>query len=268
MPQPEPVDAPTSARDYPVEWIAAHIDEERRSVSLLGEIREMVFGAQDGLVSTLAVVATVAGATSDNLAVLIAGLASAMAGIFSMAAGEYLGSKSQREIYEATIAEEAQEVDERPLEAEAEIAYLFTTEGMSEEDAWTTAAVIGRHPRSLLATMVAKELGLIVEDEHGEETEGSPLRGSLVMGGSFAAGAAVPVVPFLFAEGLPALAAATLLTGAVLFAIGAVKSRWTHRSWLWSGLEIVSLAAFAGIAGYLFGTVLPGLLGFAGVAGV
>jgi vacuolar iron transporter family protein len=207
----------------------------------------------------------VAGATSDNLAVLIAGLASAMAGVFSMAAGEYLGSKSQREIYDAQIAEEEREVRERPLEAEAEIAYLFTTEGMSEEDAWATAATIGRYPRSLLATMVAKELGLTVEDDRREDTEGSPLRGSVVMGAAFAAGAVVPVLPFLVTDGLQALSIATGLTGAVLFAIGAVKSRWTHRSWLWSGLEIVSLAAFAGVAGYLFGTVLPGLLGFAGV---
>jgi vacuolar iron transporter family protein len=263
MATPTPPDSPTSPRDYPLDYLEAHIEEERRSISALGEIRELVFGAQDGLVSTLAVVAAVAGATSDNLAILIAGLASAMAGVFSMAVGEYMGSKSQAEIFATQVAHERHEVETRPHESEAEVAYLFMTEGMEEEDAYRTAGIIGRYPGSLLATMVAKELGIIHDDE---ETAGSPLRGALVMGGSFAAGAVFPIVPFLFTEGFPALVGAGLLTGAVLFGIGAVKSRWTHRSWLVSGFEILSLAAFAGVAGYLFGTVLPTLLGFSGVA--
>jgi vacuolar iron transporter family protein len=256
-----PVDEPQSARDYPMDRIAAHIEEERRQVSILGEIREIVFGAQDGLVSTLAVVATVAGATSDNLAVLIAGLASAMAGVFSMSVGEYMGSKSQEEIFRWHVGHERQEVRDRPLEAEAEVAYLFITEGMSEDDAWATAGIIAKHPDSLLATMVSKELGIIYETE---ETAGSPLRGAVFMGASFAGGAVFPVAPFLFAQGMTALVWASVLTALVLFGIGAVKARWTQRFWLWSGLEIVLLAAFAGIAGYLFGTVLPGLLGFTG----
>jgi vacuolar iron transporter family protein len=258
-----PPDDPSSPRDYPLAYLEAHIEEERRSISALGEIREVVFGAQDGLVSTLAVVAAVAGATSDNLAILIAGLASAMAGIFSMAVGEYMGSKSQAEIFASQVAEERQEVHERPFEAEAEVAFLFMSEGMDDDDAWTTASIIARHPESLLATMVAKELGIIHEEE---DTAGSPLRGAFVMGGAFAAGSVFPILPFLFAEGHGALLAAGLLTGVVLFGIGAIKARWTHRYWLWSGLEILSLAAFAGVAGYLFGTVLPSILGFSGVA--
>jgi vacuolar iron transporter family protein len=257
-----PPDHPTSARDYSLDYIESHIEEERRSISALGEIREVVFGAQDGLVSTLAVVAAVAGATSDNLAVLIAGLASAMAGIFSMAVGEYMGSKSQAEIFATTVAEERQEVEDRPFEAEAEVAYLFMTEGMARDDAWETAQLIARYPESLLATMVAKELGIIHDDE---DTSGSPIRGAFVMGGSFAAGSIFPILPFLFTQGYVALVGAGLLTGAALFGLGAVKARWTHRFWLWSGLEILSLAAFAGVAGYLFGSVLPSILGFSGV---
>jgi vacuolar iron transporter family protein len=263
MATPTPPDSPTSPRDYPLDYLEAHIEEERRSISALGEIRELVFGAQDGLVSTLAVVAAVAGATSDNLAILIAGLASAMAGVFSMAVGEYMGSKSQAEIFATQVAHERHEVETRPYESEAEVAYLFMTEGMAEEDAYRTAGLIARYPGSLLATMVAKELGIIHADQ---DTAGSPLRGALVMGGSFAAGAVFPIVPFLVTEGFAALVGAGLLTGAVLFGIGAIKSRWTHRSWLVSGFEILSLAAFAGVAGYLFGTVLPTILGFSGVA--
>lgn len=255
-----PLKDATTAADVPLDYVARHIEEERRRISFLGEIREIVFGAQDGLVSTLAVVATVAGASTGNTAVLVAGLAAAVAGVFSMAIGEYMSSKSQAEIFDWHIADEWDEVRHRPLEAEAEVAFAFMEEGMPEEDAYAAAAIIGRHPKSLLTTMVAKELGL--NHDEGDETEGTPFRGSLFMGGSFAAGAIPPIAPFLFMEGVPALVAATGLTGAVLFLIGAVKSRWTHRSWLWSGLEIVLLAAVAGTAGYFFGTLLPGLLGY------
>jgi vacuolar iron transporter family protein len=252
---------PQSPRDYPSEWIAAHIQEERRVTSLLAEIREVVFGAQDGLVSTLAVVATVAGATSSRFAVLVAGIASAVAGVFSMSVGEYMGSKSQAEIFERQVAEEWEEVQQRPLEAEAEVAHMFVEEGMQEEDAWAASAIIARNPRSLLATMVAKEIGIVVDDD--DERSGTPLRGALFMGGSFALGSLFPLAPFLVAEGAAALIAAMLLTAVALFSIGAVKSQWTQRSWLVSGVEIVTLAGVAGGAGYLFGTILPTVLGFA-----
>src|ERR1700687_4175777 len=116
---------PASAQEYDREWVAQHLERERRDASLLSEIREAVFGAQDGLTSVLAVVSTVGGATGQPFAVLVAGLAATLAGIFSMAAGEYMSSKSQREIFRAQIDTEAREVEERPFEAEAEVAYLL-----------------------------------------------------------------------------------------------------------------------------------------------
>lgn len=252
-----PFGNPADPRDYPLDWVEQHIEEERRSASLLGEIREIVFGAQDGLVSTLAVVATVAGASSSRTAILVAGLASAMAGVFSMSIGEYMSSKSQGEIQEWQLKDEWEEVQERPAEAEAEMAFMFMQEGMDTGDAWNAANLISRNPRSLLATMVSKELGLVVDD-----VAGSPFRGALFMGGAFALGSAIPIVPFFFGSGIGTLAIATGATALALFTIGAVKSRWTRRSWLASGAEIVALAATAGVAGYLFGSVLPSLLGF------
>lgn len=252
---------PETAAEYPRRYIEEHIAEERRKISLLGEIREIVFGAQDGLVSTLAVVATVAGATNDQFAILIAGLAAAMAGVFSMAIGEYMASKSQSEIFDWHIADEWEEVRERPAEAEAEVAFMFQEEGMEGDDARQVASIIARHPKALLSTMISKELGLSYDA--ADETEGTPFRGAVLMGVSFALGGAVPILPFIFGTGVGALAWATGLSGAVLFVIGAMKSRWSHRSWVWSGLEIVALAAAAGGAGYWFGSVLPSVLGFA-----
>jgi len=254
-----PLDAPAAA--YPADWIARHLEEERRTSSLLGEIREVVFGAQDGLVSTLAVVATVAGASGNGYAVVVAGIATGLAGIFSMAAGEYIGSKSQREIFDAQVAEERHEVEERPGEAEAEVAYMLAQEGLGEEDAAQVVAIMARHPEVLLRTMVTRELGIMVDAAHG-----GVLRGALFMGVAFGLGAAVPILPFLVLPINLALPTALVLTGAVLFGIGVIKTRWTRRSPLGSGLEILALAAIAGIAGYLFGTMLPQILGVAGIS--
>ncbi|MGH2456755.1 MAG: VIT1/CCC1 transporter family protein, partial [Candidatus Limnocylindria bacterium] len=237
-------------------WLARHLAEERAKASLLGETREAIFGAQDGLVSTLAVVSTVAGASGDRFPVLVAGIASALAGVFSMAAGEYMSSKSQREIFEAQIVGEREEVAERPGEAEAEIGFMLEEDGLPADRAAEVARVFSEHPEVLLKTMVEKELGLT-----GEHAEGTPLQGAVIMGGAFGLGAVVPVVPYLVLGLEVATAASLAATAGVLFGIGVVKSRWTRRSWLRSGVEILMLGAFAGVAGYLFGSLLPGLLG-------
>ncbi|MGI8658675.1 MAG: VIT1/CCC1 transporter family protein, partial [Candidatus Limnocylindria bacterium] len=223
-----------AAAEFDHDFLATHLADERRRAGLLGEIREAIFGAQDGLVSTLAVVSTVAGATSDRYAVLVAGIASGLAGIFSMAAGEYIGSKSQREIFEAQIADEREEVHRRPGEAEAEVAYMFEEDGLPHDQALGVARVMAQHPDVLLKTMVEKELGLTVE-----EGGGSPFQGALVMGGAFALGTIPPILPHLFLASGPAVIVSVLATLAVLFGIGAVKSRWTHRTWWASGFEIL-----------------------------
>ena len=248
--------ATMAADEFDHAFLEAHLTDERRKASLLGEIREVIFGAQDGLVSTLAVVSTVAGASDDRFVVLVAGIASALAGIFSMAAGEYIGSKSQREIFDAQIVEEREEVHQRPGEAEAEVAYLFEQEGLPHDQARDVARMMADHPDVLLRTMVEKELGLAVE-----EGGGSPLQGALIMGAAFGIGSLPPIVPHLFVTGEAAVVASVVATLSVLFAIGAFKSRWTHRSWWSSGIEILVLGAVAGVAGYFFGSILPVLLG-------
>jgi len=237
-------------------WIQRHLADERRKASLLGEIREAIFGAQDGLVSTLAVASTVAGASADRFPVLVAGIASALAGVFSMAAGEYMSSKSQREIFAAQMVGEREEVAERPGEAEAEVAFMLEEDGLPRDRAAGMAKTLAQHPDVLLKTMVEKELGLTAEN-----SEGSPMQGAMVMGVSFGVGSLVPIVPYLLLPVRAAIFGSVLATGVVLFGIGVLKSRWTRRDWMRSGLEILALGAFAGIAGYLFGGLLPSLIG-------
>ncbi|HEX6210913.1 MAG TPA: VIT1/CCC1 transporter family protein [Methylomirabilota bacterium] len=248
--------ASLAPHEFDRDWIREHLAEERAKASLLGEIREAIFGAQDGLVSTLAVVSTVAGATTERFPILVAGIASALAGVFSMAAGEYMSSKSQREIFEAQQAGEREEVAERPGEAEAEMAFMFEEDGLPLDEAAQVARLLARHPDVLLKTMVEKELGLT-----GEHAEGSPFQGAMIMGAAFGLGAVVPVVPYLLLGIDAAVYVSVVATAAVLFGIGVVKARWTRRGWLRSGLEILALGAVAGVAGYFFGNLLPGLLG-------
>jgi VIT1/CCC1 family predicted Fe2+/Mn2+ transporter len=241
------------------EWLARHLADERKESELLGEIREALFGMQDGIVSTLAVASTVGGATGDRYPILVAGIASALAGVFSMAAGEYLSSKSQREIYVAQIENEREEVRDRPDEAEAEVAYMLEQEGLSESAARRVAGELAREPTVLLKTMVEKELGLVLEEGRGA------LQGAVVMGASFGLAALIPLIPYLLLPVGTAIWGSMVFSGVVIFGIGLVKSRWTKRNPIVSGVEIVLLASFAGVAGYLFGSVLPGLLGVAGI---
>jgi VIT1/CCC1 family predicted Fe2+/Mn2+ transporter len=241
--------------------LGARLDQERRRASQLGEIREAIFGAQDGLVSTLAVVSAVSGATDDRFTVLIAGIATGLAGIFSMAAGEYLSSKSQREIALAQIGAERERVADQRGEVQAELAYMLEEDGLAGHDAELVAEVLARRPEVLLSSKVEKEYGIAVE-----EAQGSPVQGAVVMGIAFGLGALVPILPYVFLPTGVTVYASVLATAGVLFAIGVVKTRWTHGHPLWSGIEILIIGAAAGIVGYFFGSILPGLLGMPSIS--
>ena len=238
------------------------LDDERRRASLLGDMREAIFGAQDGLVSTLAVVSTVSGATNERYPVLIAGVAAGLAGIFSMAAGEYLSSKSQREISLAQIATERENVADRPDEVQVELAHILEEDGLPSDEASAVAEVIGRHREVLLNTKVLRQYGVAVE-----EAGGSPLQGAAVMGAAFALGALAPILPYLLLPFDIAIYVSVIATAGVLFAIGVVKTRWTQGSPIWSGIEILAIGALAGVVGYFFGTILPTLLGVPAIGG-
>jgi vacuolar iron transporter family protein len=251
---------PTAERPFHDKaWLRAHLDDERKEADLLAEVREVVFGLQDGVTSILAVVTVVAAASNDTYTVLISGIAATLAEVFSMGAGEYMSSKSQREIFLAQIAAERAEVEERPGEAEAEVAFMFEREGLSEDSSRRIAAEIAREPNVLLRTMVEKELGLAIEEG------GSPLQGALILAGAFFVAALVPLLPYFFFPVRGGLWVSIGLSAVVMFLVGLWKSRLTKRNPLASGLEILVLVAGAAIAGSFFGSVLPGLLGVAGI---
>jgi VIT1/CCC1 family predicted Fe2+/Mn2+ transporter len=241
-------------------WLAEHLGDERREADLLSEVREAIFGAQDGVTSILIVVITVATATGQQITVLVAGIAAALAEIISMGAGEYMSSKSQREIFLSQIEKERREVADRPGESEAEVAYMLEQEGLDEAAAKHVAGELARKPPVLLKTMVEKELGVTFEEG------GSALQGALILSGAFAAAALVPIAPFFFLPVRVALIAAVVLCAVVMFALGVAKSRLTGRNPVRSGLEIVALVLAATAGGWVFGTILPRALGLAGIS--
>jgi VIT1/CCC1 family predicted Fe2+/Mn2+ transporter len=251
---------PTAERPFDDKaWLRTHLDAERKEADLLAEVREVVFGLQDGVTSILAVVSVVAAASNDTYTVLISGIAATLAEVFSMGAGEYMSSKSQREIFDAQISSERAEVEERPGEAQAEVAYMFEREGLSAEAAQRIAVELAREPNVLLRTMVEKELGITID--HG----GSARQGALILAGAFFVAALVPLAPYFFLPVREGLWVSVALSAVVMFGVGVWKSRLTKRSPIASGLEILVLVAGAAIAGSFFGSILPGLLGVAGI---
>jgi VIT1/CCC1 family predicted Fe2+/Mn2+ transporter len=241
------------------EWLAQHLADERKEADLLGEIREAIFGAQDGVTSILIVVITVATATTNSYAVLVAGIAAATAEIISMAAGEFMSSRSQRQLFMAQIEREREEVRDRPGESEAEVAYLLEQEGLSEAASKRVAAELAREPNVLLKTMVEKELGITLESGPGA------LQGAIVLAATFAVASAIPITPFFFLPVASAAMVAVVLSAIAMFVLGVVKARFVGTNPLVSGLEIVALVAGASLGGFVVGTLLPRALGFAAV---
>jgi vacuolar iron transporter family protein len=216
-----------------------------------GTLRATIFGASDGLVSNLALVMGVAGASSGHDSfVLLAGIAGLLAGAFSMAAGEYISMQSQRELFERQIALERAELDAMPEEEQAELAMLYRAKGFTEAEANTIAARMFKDPQHALDTLVREELGL------DPDQLGSPWGAA---GGSFVAfgiGAIIPVIPYVLATGSVAFFASIGLSIVALFAVGAGVSLLTGRSLLFSGARQVLIGSAAAVVTYFVGIAI------------
>ena len=213
---------------------------EAGRIERLSSIREVVFGAQDGLVSTFAVVAGLAAAGVGHHVVLLGGLVSAVAGVLSMSIGTFLASRSQRQLYESELERERGEIRDHPGEEVAELMAALVARGMSRQDAVEVARRIARHPELLLSTLATFELGL------APQRLGSPARDAFVMAGAFGLASLIPLLPFLAGHVLPAFALSGALTLLALFAVGVMKARVAGVAPIRSGLEVAALAAASG----------------------
>ena len=233
---------------------ATEIDRERWRVARLGRLREVVFGAQDGLLSTVALVTGVAVAVENQTTVLVAGLAAALPGMLSMATGAFLGSRAEQDVQRAEIAREAQELENNPAEELAELVVLYQREGKTYQEARHLADEIAQDKELWLRTLVEKELGI-----SPDETS-SPVKDALTMGIAFILAAIIPILPHFFLEGGPAISIsiAAALTG--LFILGVGKGRLVQRSPLLQGLEILAIGAVSAGIGFGLGDLIPRLI--------
>jgi VIT1/CCC1 family predicted Fe2+/Mn2+ transporter len=219
-----------------------------------GWLRPAVFGASDGLVSNFALIAGVTGGSDDSKAVLLAGLAGLAAGAFSMAAGEFISVRSQAEQAMAEIELERRELERNPRGEEIELAQMYVAKGLEPELARQVARQLSRDPHRLLGVHVREELGISEDDlPSARLAAGSSFA-------SFAVGALLPVLPYLF--GATTLLPSLVLTLAGLFLCGAFVTRLTPRPWWYGGLRQTAVGALA--AAVTFG--VGSLVGSSGLA--
>jgi VIT1/CCC1 family predicted Fe2+/Mn2+ transporter len=212
-------------------------------------LRAGVFGVNDGLVSNAALIYGIAGAAAEPAIIVLTGVAGLLAGAFSMAAGEYVSVRSQREMFEYQIGLERDELEEYPQEEAAELALIYAAKGMPMDEARRVADTLMQDPERALDTLAREELGL------NPDELGSPWVAAISSFAAFTAGAALPLVPFLIDHG-EALSLSIAFTALGLFGVGASMSLFTGRHAILSGLRMLAIGGAAGLATWLIGAWL------------
>ncbi len=215
-----------------------------------GSLRAAVFGVNDGLVSNLSLIMGVAGAEAQPEFILLAGVAGLLAGAFSMAAGEYISMKAQRELFEQQIAMEKQELEMSPKEEEEELALIYQAKGIPEEEASILARRIIQNPKIAIDTLAREELGLDPSEL------GSPWGAAISSFLAFVCGAIVPVLPYLATSGTIAFTMSALLSCLALFGVGALLSVFTTRGPLSSGMRMLGIGLLASAITFCVGRLL------------
>jgi VIT1/CCC1 family predicted Fe2+/Mn2+ transporter len=225
------------------------IGKRHQSGAAGNALRAGVFGVNDGLVSNAALIYGVAGAAAEPSIIVLTGVAGLLAGAFSMAAGEYVSVRSQREMFEYQIGLERDELEEYPDEEAAELALIYAAKGMPLDEARRVADSLMQDPERALDTLAREELGL------NPDELGSPWVAAISSFSAFTAGAALPLVPFLVGHG-EALSLSIAFTALGLFGVGASMSLFTGRHAILSGLRMLAIGGAAGLATWLIGAWL------------
>ena len=229
-----------------------------RDFSLQGKyIKSFVYGGLDGIITTFAVVAGVAGANLSAAIVVILGFANLFADGFSMAVGDYLSSKSEREFQREQKKRELFEIESHPEVQKQALIALYQSHGFNRKDAALLTELVAKNKKAWASSVVDGDLGLA-----GSKT--FPFRNSLITFFSFAFFGFIPLLAYVLARALPSVykssfVLAVILTGVTLFVLGAVKVRITGKYWLTSGLETLLIGGIAAGAAYLIGAGLAGL---------
>lgn len=235
---------------HPMPSSVDEIGQRHKGTKSGGNLRAAVFGVNDGLVSNASLILGIAGATNDPHVIVLSGIAGLLAGAFSMAAGEFVSVRSQREMYEYQIGLERDELAEYPKQEAEELALIYQAKGLSEKEAHDLAKKLIGDPEKALDTLAREELGL------APESLGSPWGAATFSFLSFAFGALLPLSPFLIIAGRRALLGSIGLTAAALFVIGASLTLFTGKNALWGGLRMLGIGSAAGGVTYLIGRLM------------
>ena len=236
---------PDQAKEALDELLAAREKGHAQAASWVGDA---IYGINDGLGSIFGIVSGVSGATLGNSHfVLIAGLAGMVASALSMGSGAYLAAKSEREIFEAEFAREREAVEDNEAEAREVLSLSYQIRGLPEEDADRFVDQIAKDKEQLIKVLARERLSTT------EEGLSKPIVSAVSGAISTAIGAMIPIIPFFFMAGIPAVIVAAIVSLVAHFAVGAAKSLITIRSWWSSGLEMTIVGAVEGAVTYVIG---------------
>jgi VIT1/CCC1 family predicted Fe2+/Mn2+ transporter len=230
--------------------ILARFEKRHRSVGG-NALRAAVLGGNDGLVSNFSLVMGIAGATSGNDEVLLAGMAGLLAGALSMALGEWISVKSSQELYENQMNLEMEELEVNPEGEEKEIALIYMSKGIPEPQARAMAAEIIQDKSKAHEILVKEELGI-----NSEELKGSAMEAAVTSFLLFAVGAIIPVFPFFFLSGFNAVILSTVVSAIGLFIIGSAITLFTGKSIWFSGMRQVIFGLAAAAITYGIGSLI------------
>ena len=232
------------------------IRKHHGSTGRSGSLRAAVFGVNDGLISNFSLVLGMAGADVGGNVVILAGIAGLVAGAFSMAAGEYVSMKVQREVFESAIDMERQEIAEEPAHERHEVEVILRAQGVPADDAVRIAERVMEDPELALDLMARQELGLDPDEL------GAPMGAATSSFGAFAVGALIPLVPFLLLSGGLAVIVAVIVSALCLFGVGALAARLSERPALFGGARMLLIGALAAVVTYgigkAFGVTMAG----------
>jgi len=230
--------------DFHDHWVHSHRDVQG------GNARAAIFGVSDGLVSNVALILGIAGASTDGSLVRLAGISGLLAGAISMAAGEWVSVRAQNELIERELEIERKSLRDNP-EAEAkELAAIYRERGVDPEHAAQVAAGIMSNPEVALDVHAREELGI---DPGGI---GSPVQVAVSSFFAFAIGAVIPLIPWFITDGNDATIASVVLGIAAAAVVGFFVAYFTERSIVRTALRQVVVAALACTATYLIGSAL------------
>ncbi len=225
---------------------------EKRHRSVGGNaLRAAVLGGNDGLVSNFSLVMGIAGATSGNDEVLLAGMAGLLAGALSMALGEWISVKSSQELYENQMALEMEELEVNPAGEEKEIALIYMSKGIPEIQARQMATEIMKDKSKAHEILVKEELGI-----NSEELKGSAMEAAITSFLLFGVGAIIPVFPFFFLSGSNAVILSATVSAVGLFIIGSAITLFTGKTIWYSGMRQVIFGLGAAAITYAIGSLI------------